>query len=521
MNQCAFIRAAALGGTIASIVFAFGCSNSNPADETDGCNGGPDYSSDGGGQNPSPEMPSQFTVKLVPDGGTGAQRVNFAVPFSRGAFTDPDLIKVSAGDTELPAARRVLARHADGSIRSVQVQVDVDVSATTSLSIELGVPGTSGPTMVDVASTLTGTGTNVHPKVWVELPTSVLIASQLMGPMVPAAELANTPLDAWGICDYDRWDTDNFLINWQASRDVWLYDRVTAMYRGYAFTGEQSPLRSAYREADIYRAGMTVTNGVATNIAVPTAQTDLKYYYSQGMALHYLMTGDDRYREAAEAVSAKIATMWNPVYDGGSRFWTERHAGFTLLAHEWALAVTDDKAEAIAARSETAVSAYLAEQMTYPTGYADQEARCFGHSAVAHGESFGYNGCSPWMSAILADGLDEYARRVGGTRATQVGAALVRLGRIIARDGRDSSGKPFYWMGVGTTQDEIDDYDEHWGESAYIVAMAWHYSGRADAELRTAADELVAGLNENGVVGQTRSFNWQCRSAVMTPAFLK
>jgi len=159
--------------------------------------------------------------------------------------------------------------------------------------------------------------------------------------------------------------------------------------------------------------------------------------------------------------------------------------------------------------------------MQYPSGYADQSARCFAHSATAHAEGYGYDGCSPWMSAILADGLDAYARRAGGTRATQVRAALGRLGRIIARDGRDSTGKPYYWMGVGTTSDEIDDYDEHWGEAAYVVALAWDATGRTDATLKAAADSLLAGLKAHGEVGQVRSFNWQCRSAVLTPTFLK
>ncbi|HEY5945145.1 MAG TPA: hypothetical protein VIV40_06625, partial [Kofleriaceae bacterium] len=269
------------------------------------------------------------------------------------------------------------------------------------------------------------------------------------------------------------------------------------------------------------RAGMTITNGVATAIAPPDANTDLKYYYSQNMALHYLLTGDERYREAAEAVSAKVATMWNPQYDGADRFWTERHAGFALLAHEWALMVTDDQAATISARAEADVTAYLAGQAAYPSTYSDANARCFAHTAAAAGESFGYTGCSPWLSAILADALDQYARRVGGTRAAQVKDSLARLGRIIARDGRDTTGKPFYWMGVGTTSDEVDGYDEHWGEPAYVIALAYAATGKTEPALKTAADQLIAGLAANGVVGQTRSFNWQCRSAVMTPALLK
>jgi hypothetical protein len=485
---------------------------------------GSDYSDDegSGDDTPVPPMPSEFTVSLVPDGASGMQRISFAVPLSQGLLADASAIKVVAGLTELPAARTGLAQYADGTWRSVQLQLDVDVSANQSLTVQLGVAGAGGVSPVAVSTTLTGSGNSVHPKVWALLPTDVLTASGVAGLMIPQASVDGTPLDAWrDICDYAAWDTDKFLVNAATSRDVWLYDRVTAMYRGYASTGSLVPLRSAYREAEIYRAGMTIASGVATNIAVPDAQTDLKYYYAQNMALHYLLTGDERYREAAEAVSARVASMWNPQYDGGDRFWSERHAGFALLAHEWALMVTDDQATTIAARAEADVTAYLATQMTFPSSYTDPNARCFAHSATAHGESYGYNGCSPWMSAIVADALDQYAHRVGGTRAAQVRDSIARLGRIIARDGRDSTGKPFYWMGVGSTSDELDGYDEHWGEPAYVVALAYVATGKTEPALKQAADQMIAGLAANGVVGQTRSFNWQCRSAVMTPALLK
>jgi hypothetical protein len=468
-----------------------------------------------------PMLPDQFDVQLVANGVSGSQRVNFAIPLPAAAIADASLVRVMAGGQELPSARRVLATYADGSARSVQLQVDVDPAATPKLAIELGTPASTSLDLVPVTATLVGSGNNVAPNVFVRLPTDVLAASTVFGPIAPEAELAGTPLDAWSThCDYAQWGTDAFLAG-AATRDVWLFDRVTAMYLGYATTGDLVPLRNAYREAAIYQAGMTIQNGVATAIAVPSASTDLKYHYSQGMALHYLLTGDDRYREAAEAISAKVVTMWDPDYNGTDEFWTERHAGFALLAHEWAARVTDDRIAQISARADTAVTAFLAAQMAPRFGQTDTEARCFAHTATAHGESWGTNGCSPWMSAILADGLDAHARRVGGTRATEIDAALGRLGKILARDGRDSTGRPLYWMGVGTSADEIDSYDEHWGESAYIVALAWNATGRTDASLRSVADALVTGFRDRGEVGQVRSFNWQCRSAVMTPALLR
>jgi hypothetical protein len=76
-------------------------------------------------------------------------------------------------------------------------------------------------------------------------------------------------------------------------------------------------------------------------------------------------------------------------------------------------------------------------------------------------------------------------------------------------------------MGVGTTMDEVDDYDEHWGESAYVIAMAWHHGGRSEATLKTAATELLAGTKSKGTAPHMRSYNWQCRSAVATPYYLQ
>jgi hypothetical protein len=294
------------------------------------------------------------------------------------------------------------------------------------------------------------------------------------------------------------------------------------MFRAYAMTGALSPLKSGWREASIYRAGTPISGGVATTIPVPGAASDLKYHYAQGMAIHYLLTGDDRYRESAEAVAARIRTLWtDPGYAGGADFWTERHAGFALLAYEWAAIVSDDRAATFAGHATQAVDAYLRDQGRFPAGYTDVNARCFAHSGAAHGESYPTMGCSPWMSAILADGLDAHQRRVGGARATSVKQSIVKLGRAIARDGRDATGRPFYWMGPAGIADVVDDYAEHWGESAYVVAMAWNHAGRTDATLRRAADELVAGLKARGVAGQLRSFNWQCRSALATPFFLK
>lgn len=476
---------------------------------------------------PPPPSSAKITVALEPQvASSSVRRIDFAVPLPPNMLTSADAVQVRAQGVPLPTARRALATWPGGSLRSIQIQIDLAVPAATTVEVSLGEAASAGALpLVPVEQTLVVADGTSGPAVWAVLPASWLATSRIAGPAVPSAQVAGTSLAAWDrLCDYARWGTAAFN-PLKADAGSWLYDRPTAFYRGYQRTGAIAALRSAYVEAAMYRAGLAGT-GSATRIAVPGASADLKYHYAQGLALHYLLTGDDRFREAAENVAIRAHDLWtSPGYAGGADFWTERHAGFALLAYEWAAAVSDDRASTFAGWANEAVRAYLDLQATYPVGYANADERCFAHSAEAHGEDYGYFGCSPWMSAILADGLDAYADRLArsgdaaGAQAAR--ASLVRLGRFVAKQGRDAAGKPFYWAGAGVTTDEVDDYEEHWGESAYVVALAWYSSGKTEAALRTAADQLVSGFGTRGEVGQLRSFNWQCRSAVMTPFLLQ
>jgi hypothetical protein len=357
------------------------------------------------------------------------------------------------------------------------------------------------------------------------LPAAWLSGSGVTGPQIPEADVAGTPLAAWSDrCDYEAFDTDQFIAEGAATtRAVWLYDRGTAFYRGYARRGDLVPLASAYRESSMYR-NLIVGDGTSAQNGLPEgAGSDPKYQYAQNLAIHYLLTGDDRFREGAEDMALGMTELWpSPEYDGGADMWTERNAGFSLLAYVWAAMVSDDQGATLWAAADEVVTATIAVQETYPVGYDDPDARCFAHHGDAHDPDEGnpYFGCSPWMSAILADGLDGYARARGGPEADEARASLIKLGRILARDGRDDTDNPYYWMGVGTDQDAVDDYLEHIGESAYIVALAWRLDGQSDATLLDAANILVEKFSSEGEVGQLRSFNWQCRSAVMTPALL-
>ena len=132
--------------------------------------------------------------------------------------------------------------------------------------------------------------------------------------------------------------------------------------------------------------------------------------------------------------------------------------------------VSDDKAGELQTLADDAVKAYIEAQETYPAGYADQEARCFAHSADAAGEPYGYFGCSPWLSAILADGLVSIIPYMKGAffyRAVeqQVGAA--------ALDGALRAFSGAYVGRAATMQDMLDTIQAETGFDATTLAEGW------------------------------------------------
>lgn len=477
-----------------------------------------------------PACPSRWTARLSPAPGiSGRRRVSFAVPLSAGRTRQVEL-RAFAGGAELATGSRGLARWPDGSWRAIEVQVEVDVGLLQSLELELG-PASTALALVPVADTLVeeqlGGMTVSVPAVWVTLEAEALAGSGVFGRLSPESASSLAPSSAWArLCDYARWDTQAFLSAGAATaREVWLYDRPTVLYRGHARRGDLPTLQSAYREASLYFRRVSLAGGSASLNLPQGGGTDAKYVYTQGLAYHYLLTGDDRYREAAEGLATLADGLFDPEYVAGQH-WTERHAGFTLLAAVHAAIVSDDRAAELWATAARRVAAYLAVQAGYTETPANSaaSARCFGHDKVAADENDPYPAtmvCSPWMSAILADALDTYASEVGGADAARVQASLISLGRrLAASDDVSPEGQPHYVLGVDGLA-VPDEYHEHWGETAYVVALADLLSGRSDPALDQAAQRLAAGFHSLGEVGQVRSFNWQCRSAVSTPALLR
>ena len=58
---------------------------------------------------------------------------------------------------------------------------------------------------------------------------------------------------------------------------------------------------------------------------------DLKYSYGRSLLTDFLFTGDTTLVPAIERI-ASAGEEWDPTYDMGTNFWTERHQAYALLA---------------------------------------------------------------------------------------------------------------------------------------------------------------------------------------------
>jgi len=200
-------------------------------------------------------------------------------------------------------------------------------------------------------------------------------------------------------------------------REAWLYDRAATMYVLYIRTGFFSALREAVRAAEYYALHVGATGtvdqdnndlGGFLNIADETGIVppfDTKYSYAESPAYTYWLTGDASMLGVIDRV-ATAHDYFNHVWTSSLNFWTERHAGFKLLAKVVAWEVRGGTTR----RDE--VEQILADFRFHQDGAGDPLLlpvnRIDGglyHTGNQHSCDFACDaiGASSWMSALMVN----------------------------------------------------------------------------------------------------------------------
>jgi len=289
------------------------------------------------------------------DRGFGPALVSNAIPLPQGKLMPGNTahVMVVVAAHELPVYVEALAgTHPDGSARAVLIQFAYAVSAGTPISALLII----GPGV---------TRTSDRPKTaitWgmpaaVALPKSsaYLVSTEVVGQTVPAA---TTPLSPRFFRAYDNQFATYADRHWATEAGQWeydYYDRVLIWYAWWVRTGNPEYWRRGTVDAIAYRDQFIVPN----HYQIQPHNAAL-----EGLALHYLLTGDERSRDAVGQVATFFGRIWTPQLDCATCPYPEgRIQARTLTSHYLAWMINaGDSPQSWSALMATDVTKILATQ---------------------------------------------------------------------------------------------------------------------------------------------------------------
>jgi len=445
--------------------------------------------------------------------------VSFGAPFPRMALRDAGRLRAfDTGGDELPIHVRETLRWrvfpgsgTHDSIRAavVSIQIRFDDRSPRVIRLQIGsapgvtMPAPSNPiaSWVAVSDGEYPAGTVREPRVYASFPTTWLSRCVLRSRTLAVGAEAE-----WGWFDdfqigaahtavNDVPDEVVERVNYTTDAEPWLFDRTATLFGVFARTGDVKWLRHAHRSAQFYRAHL---NGAGY---FDLKNGDLKYSYGRSLLMDYIFTGDPANIDAIERIAA-AGEEWDPTYDLGTNFWTERHQTYALMAALSAWEATGEAAYANRARAIADVSFELASD---PVG-SWQADGCMLHGMTAHeGAGGDVPICSPWMSALFADEIWEYYIHSRDPRSLEF---LAGLGHYVADYGLYGGGEgldydmPWYLSSsVKTFSDEGPWGDiEHTCDVAGLVARgAWAEKqlGHDPAGLISVVDQLLVSCEKN------------------------
>jgi hypothetical protein len=467
---------------------------------------------------------TSVTVSLVPQTDlAGPAVVSFGLPFPPATLTDDKNIRVTdAAGAELAVFTKPLVKwwidRKEGAIRSVLVQFELsfkgktpqkvvvtwDKKRTKNRPTEAAAADTQFKRHVDKPAGYASAAPYDYqcPKVLALLPPGWLCSSLVAWQQVPADSNKVAPwFDEHLNKVFDG--SLKYISATTAAFEAHLFDRPAVYAKCYVRSGQEKHLIAALAANDFYRQHITLAGFFDLK-----PEQDLKYVYSEGTAIMYMLTGDENYKETLKRVAKGWETHRRIEYKGAD-FWTERHHGFGMMAWVHLYELTGDPKCLDTAKRF--FSAALDMQVHPGDGKAPDGAWL--HTADSHGDGDGWT-TSPWMSAFLTDAIWKYWMLSGDDRAA---ASLAMYDKFAAKYAVTPDGKYVWYMAnsPGRGKPETDDDVAHNMEGMYLMAMGYYLSGGTDKDYLAKIEGLKPGLMSDGANNPGRKFNWRFRETSM------
>jgi hypothetical protein len=356
--------------------------------------------------------------------GNGRILVNMGIPLKKGDLNDSSQFHVydQSGKLVSISIQPTLFWYGDNSsIRSVKVQFFVDnLNGEATYSFDISTTNDERIAQSPVAESLMiatdpRKSQVKHPKIIAVLSPDYLEESGLIPPFLGMKN------DAQSL----YW---NAQLHWAMELDYtkssianWLFDRVTALYKGCMRTGNEECYKEAYMSQRYWMNSLKRDESVreclgGSLMAGTTKACDTKYTYIENIKIHVALTGDDSQHDLDFILSlaelSRDQHYYQPViadeYDEMSEIFTERAAGLILLAQVNAYEMTGSNEILKNIHDRTTV--LYNHQMTNPDGLPASGS--WRHSWNRH-EGAAYPGdtslddrrFSPWMSENIIDAL--------------------------------------------------------------------------------------------------------------------
>ncbi len=456
-------------------------------------------------------------------------KVAFGIPFPRATVNNINQVIVADSNgqeiashiVELARWRSLSAAPSVDSLRSALIYIDVVFPSTSPMTMiikygqprkrELGsqpdlkttwVPISNGPFPDEYPH---GSDTVMEPAVYATFPSDWLSATLIRGRTVPANSItqyrwfdnAYLNFSKTAVNDVSEYVYDENKVAYIDEYEPWLFDRSMTLFGIYIRTGNVKWLRHAHRSTQYYANHITPAGYFDKK-----AGDDFKYSYGQSMLVDMMLTGDTSLIQKIENVAA-AGENWNETYDISTRFWTERHQTYALLAALSAWETTG--LSKYADRVNQVVEASFNHALNPVNGWVANGA--MPHAKEAH-EGWGGDEpvASPWMSALMADAVMRYYIHSEDPDAliflSNLGDFI--LERTTTHEGRRDNQTllmPYYLIALdSSTQREQWEDTEHACDVAGLAAKtAWARKklGRDNTALVNISKRLVSSCQWN------------------------
>jgi hypothetical protein len=280
-----------------------------------------------------------------------------------------------------------------------------------------------------------------------------------------------------------------------------MYARRGTDKMGASYVGENF-LKEAYRSADLYRQNLD-----ANGCFIPknfSEQCDMKYSYTESMAIHYFLTGDARFLDIIPVITAAQDREAGANITIGT--FTERDFGFHWMAFTHAYQARGDTGNL---NRMTKMANTLIAHQDRPPGDAYPPDGSWRHGTTAN----------VWMSSLIVDAAFWYYLLTGDNR---IPVLMGKWADFLRVNGIVPGGNPWrmYEWASSIVAGQTQGSDEaHNMEHSFMLAQGYWAEDRADTLNIPFIRLLFADMPSSGT-NPPRMFNWALRSSSWTLLYL-